>query len=113
MVNSFWRLLNGPLVYCLSPELGNFLPPPPSLWTSYVYAPKYKEEKHIAVILIVLSAGFVACQILKIFPNLHEQVSDSVRIKRAKYTVRCICSDTWVYSAIHPLGRNVLLRLLV
>ena len=33
------------------------------------------QEKHIAVILIVLSAGFVACQILKIFPNLHEQVS--------------------------------------
>jgi hypothetical protein len=35
---------------------------------------KYREEKHIAFILIALSFGFVSCQTLKIFPNLHEQM---------------------------------------
>ena len=35
---------------------------------------RYKEEKHIAFILIALSFGFVSCQMLKIFPNLHEQM---------------------------------------
>ena len=39
------------------------------------------ERQHIAVILVVLSAGFVVCQTLKIFPNLHEQVSNIQELK--------------------------------
>ena len=35
---------------------------------------KYREEKHIAVVLIVLSVAFATCQMLRVFPEIKEDV---------------------------------------
>ena len=54
------------------------------------------ERQHIAVILVVLSAGFVVCQTLKIFPNLHEQVSTVPEVKVAPIIVEYEACTGWV-----------------